>query len=72
MSSRRLIPSTDFTKKYFEIIQQRRINVKAAIHEIENGQPPVNECPETGRRNITHSGCRLYFRNDALLDFEFV
>ena len=72
MSSKRLIPSTEFTKKYFTINYSRRPVVKSAIIQIETGTPIVTECPDTGRRFITHSGCKLYFRNDVLLDFEFV
>lgn len=50
----------------------KRINVKSAIRKIETGEPIVTECDKTNRRHIEQSGVRLYFRNDALLDFEFV
>lgn len=72
MSSKRLIPSVDFTKKYFFVDYSKRVIVKSAIKQIETGTPRVTECPTTHRRYITHSGCKLYFRNDALLDFEFI
>ncbi len=71
LSSRRLIPSVNFTKKYFVLDYSKRIIVKSTIQQIENGSPKVTECPTTHRRYIIHSGCKLYFRNDVLLDFEF-
>jgi hypothetical protein len=72
LSSRRLIPSRDFTLKYFSLFPSKRQIVKSAIKELENGNPVVQECPETNRRHIVHKNCRLYFRNDVLLDFEFI
>ena len=49
----------------------KRMIVKSTIEQIETGTIRVTECPITHRRFITHSGCKLFFRNDALLDFEF-
>jgi len=71
LSSKRLEPSGDFTRKYFFINYSKRMIVKSAIKSIENDSPSINLDAVTGRRFITHSGCKLYFRNDSLLDFEF-
>lgn len=72
MSSKRLPPTSEFSIKYFSFTSKERDIVKSCIERIENGEPPVEECPETLRRNVLHNGCRVFFRNDQLLDFEFI
>ena len=73
MSSNRFtILSVDFTRQYLLAWYNRRPLIDKCVDELENGNAKTVNCPDESRSYSEYNKCRVYFRNEILLDIEFV
>ena len=72
MVSDRFELSTDFTRQYLLAFYSRQPLIDICIDSLENGNAVIVNCPDESRSYTELTKCRIYFRNDILLDVEFV
>ena len=71
-SNRFTVVSVDFTRQYLLAWYNRRPLIDKCISNLENGSAKIVNCPEEDRSYSEYNKCRVYFRNETLLDIEFV
>ena len=69
MVSDRFTLSVDFSRQYILAFYSRQPIIDTCIDQLENG---IVNCHAEARSYTKYTRCRVYFRNDILLDIEFV
>ncbi len=64
--------SIDFTRQYLLAWYNRRPLIDACVDNLENGHATIVNCPDESRSYSEFNKCRVYFRDETLLDIEFV
>jgi len=72
LGSNRFNLSVDFTRQYNLAWYNRRLLVDKCVDRLENGEAMITNCPSEDRAYTEYNNCRVYFRNETLLDIEFV
>ena len=71
-SNRFTVLSVDFTRQYLLAWYNRRPLVDTCISKLENGNAKIVNCLDESRSYSEFNKCRVYFRDEILLDIEFV
>ena len=72
MVSDRFQLSVDFTRQYLLAFYSRQPIIDSCIDQLENGNAKIVNCSDEARSYTEYTKCRVYFRDDFLLDIEFV
>jgi len=64
--------SIDFTRQYLLAFYSRQPIIDSCVDQLRNGHAVIVNCPNEDRSYTEYTKCRVYFRNDSLLDIEFV